>query len=130
VAVSKQLSTAVLLTYRGEGHTVYGGEDDCVDSAVNTYLLSLTPPANGTQCGNGKPPPANSNNEATPAATPKASAQPRRTATADTPGNDGSAAATDDGGSSSRGWLVFGGGVLVMFTLAAAGTVWMSTRRR
>lgn len=55
VAVSKQLSSAVLLTYYGEGHTAYGGGDGCVDDAVNGYLVDLKAPATGMQCGTPRP---------------------------------------------------------------------------
>ena len=133
VDVSKQLANSVLLTYRGEGHTVYGGEDDCVDSAVNAYLISLTVPAAGTQCGNGKPPPAANAGTGTPVAnaTPGSNVQPRpSTGSGDDPSGHASQDESDETGSSSRGWLVFGGGVLVMFALAAAGTIWMAYRRR
>lgn len=51
VSVSKQLQSAVLLTYNGDGHTAYDSGDACVDSAVNTYLLTLAMPTAGTQCG-------------------------------------------------------------------------------
>jgi pimeloyl-ACP methyl ester carboxylesterase len=43
------LGTGVVLTYEGEGHTVYP-EAGCVDEAVHSYLLDLTPPADGTTC--------------------------------------------------------------------------------
>ncbi|MER7413017.1 alpha/beta hydrolase [Streptomyces sp. NHF165] len=45
-----QLETARLLTYDGDGHTGYQRGSNCVDRAVNTYLLSGTPPKNGTTC--------------------------------------------------------------------------------
>jgi len=51
VSVSKQLKSSVLLTYNGDGHTAYDSGDACVDGAVNTYLVSLTTPLPGTQCG-------------------------------------------------------------------------------
>ena len=35
---------------RGDGHTAYGGESACIDSAVNTYLLNGVLPAAGTSC--------------------------------------------------------------------------------
>jgi hypothetical protein len=50
VALSKQLTTSTLLTYRGDGHTAYGGGSSCIDSAVDAYLLSGTMPAAGTVC--------------------------------------------------------------------------------
>ncbi|MFF7843167.1 alpha/beta hydrolase [Streptomyces ossamyceticus] len=49
-ALASQLSSARLLTYDGDGHTAYGRGSDCVDSAINTYLLRGTPPAEGKRC--------------------------------------------------------------------------------
>jgi pimeloyl-ACP methyl ester carboxylesterase len=49
-ALAKQLASGVLLTYDGDGHTAYGRGDQCVDGAVNRYLLEGKPPANGTRC--------------------------------------------------------------------------------
>ncbi|MGW3133413.1 alpha/beta hydrolase [Streptomyces sp. NPDC001123] len=40
----------VELTWKGEGHGAYGSGSDCVDSAVNAYLLSGTVPKDGTVC--------------------------------------------------------------------------------
>ncbi|MGX1132975.1 pimeloyl-ACP methyl ester carboxylesterase [Streptomyces glaucescens] len=40
----------VVLTWNGEGHGAYGSGSDCVDSAVDTYLLDGTPPKDGTVC--------------------------------------------------------------------------------
>ncbi|HEX5369830.1 MAG TPA: alpha/beta hydrolase, partial [Dehalococcoidia bacterium] len=52
VAVSKELSTATLLTYDGSGHTAYMlALNNCINSAGDAYLLSLTLPAKGTVCG-------------------------------------------------------------------------------
>lgn len=48
-ALAKQLSSGVLLTYEGEGHTAYGS-NRCIDDAINTYLLTGAAPANGTVC--------------------------------------------------------------------------------
>lgn len=45
-----QLSSGTLLTYDGDGHTAYGRGSDCVDTAINTYLLEGTPPADGKRC--------------------------------------------------------------------------------
>ncbi|MFF6636095.1 alpha/beta hydrolase [Streptomyces althioticus] len=45
-----QLSSARLLTYDGDGHTAYGRGSSCVDSAINTYLIEGTPPADGKRC--------------------------------------------------------------------------------
>ncbi|MEU0525342.1 alpha/beta hydrolase [Streptomyces niveus] len=49
-SLAEQLSSGVLLTYDGDGHTAYGRGSDCVDTAINTYLLEGTPPANGKKC--------------------------------------------------------------------------------
>ncbi|MFJ9905820.1 alpha/beta hydrolase [Streptomyces sp. NPDC101152] len=49
-SLSRQLSSARLLTYVGDGHTAYGRGSDCIDSAIDTYLLHGTPPAEGKRC--------------------------------------------------------------------------------
>lgn len=49
-ALSRQLATARLLTYRGDGHTAYGSGSRCVDDAIDAYLLRGTLPAAGTVC--------------------------------------------------------------------------------
>ncbi|HSA49590.1 MAG TPA: alpha/beta hydrolase [Yinghuangia sp.] len=41
---------ATLLTLDGEGHTAYGHGNECIDDAVNAYLVSGTLPAAGTRC--------------------------------------------------------------------------------
>ncbi len=51
VALAEQLDHAVLLTYDGDGHTIYGsGESPCVDDLVNAYLVDLVVPPAGTIC--------------------------------------------------------------------------------
>ncbi len=40
----------VELTYRGQGHGAYDSKNECVQSAVNGYLLDGTVPAAGTVC--------------------------------------------------------------------------------
>ncbi len=40
----------VVLTWKGEGHGAYGKGSDCVDSAVNAYLLEGTVPEDGKVC--------------------------------------------------------------------------------
>lgn len=50
VALSKQLKTSTLLTYRGDGHTAYGNGSSCIDKAVSGYLLTGSMPAAGTVC--------------------------------------------------------------------------------
>lgn len=49
-ALSAQLPTSTLLTYRGDGHTAYGGLSRCIDTAVEGYLVDGRPPAPGTVC--------------------------------------------------------------------------------
>lgn len=49
-SLAGQLASGTLLTYRGDGHTAYGRGSDCIDTAVNTYLLEGTPPPDGKQC--------------------------------------------------------------------------------
>ncbi|MFH9419943.1 alpha/beta hydrolase [Streptomyces sp. NPDC017529] len=49
-SLASQLSSATLLTYEGDGHTAYGRGSDCVDTAINTYLLEGTPPPAGKHC--------------------------------------------------------------------------------
>ncbi|MET8177310.1 alpha/beta hydrolase [Streptomyces sp. NPDC005336] len=49
-ALATQLSSATLLTYEGDGHTAYGRGSRCVDTAINTYLLTGRPPARHKRC--------------------------------------------------------------------------------
>jgi pimeloyl-ACP methyl ester carboxylesterase len=50
-ALAAQLSSGVLLTYNGDGHTAYRQGDTCVDRTVDAYLLDGVVPADGTRCG-------------------------------------------------------------------------------
>lgn len=50
VSLSKQLSSGVLISYEGEGHTIYAQGVACVDDAVDAYLLEGTVPAQDPQC--------------------------------------------------------------------------------
>jgi len=50
VDVAHRLKNGVLLTHKGEGHTSFAQGDSCVDDAVTTYLVDLTPPKNGATC--------------------------------------------------------------------------------
>ncbi|MGE0599788.1 MAG: alpha/beta hydrolase [Dehalococcoidia bacterium] len=68
-ALSEQLESGILLTHRGEGHTIYAQGDKCIDDVVNAYLLNLAIPATGISCGNGPPPPGEQA-QATPSAAP------------------------------------------------------------
>ncbi|MER6911140.1 alpha/beta hydrolase [Streptomyces sp. NPDC000594] len=49
-ALAGQLASGRLLTYEGDGHTAYGRGSDCVDTAINRYLLEGTVPREGTRC--------------------------------------------------------------------------------
>ncbi|MGW6518605.1 alpha/beta hydrolase [Streptomyces sp. NPDC054962] len=49
-SLAHQLASARLLTYEGDGHTAYGRGSACIDSAIDTYLLHGTPPADGKRC--------------------------------------------------------------------------------
>ncbi|MEU4984384.1 alpha/beta hydrolase [Streptomyces sp. NPDC021969] len=49
-ALSDQLASGRLLTYEGDGHTAYGRGSSCIDSAINTYLLTGTAPEDGKRC--------------------------------------------------------------------------------
>jgi pimeloyl-ACP methyl ester carboxylesterase len=50
VSLSKQLSSGVLLTHKGEGHTVYAQGDTCVDSTVDAYLINGVVPKSDPMC--------------------------------------------------------------------------------
>ena len=45
-----QLGNDRLLTMRGDGHTAYGGNSQCIDDAVNAYIETLALPPVGTVC--------------------------------------------------------------------------------
>jgi pimeloyl-ACP methyl ester carboxylesterase len=49
-ALAKQLSSGVLLTYVGDGHTAYLRHDPCVDAVVQDYIDTLATPQPGTRC--------------------------------------------------------------------------------
>jgi pimeloyl-ACP methyl ester carboxylesterase len=49
-ALAHQLSSGVLLTHDGDGHTAYIDMDPCVDSVVAKYVIDLQPPKAGTVC--------------------------------------------------------------------------------
>ncbi len=44
------LDAGVLLSYDGEGHTAYGRSNNCIDDAVDAYLLKGTVPPDGKEC--------------------------------------------------------------------------------
>ena len=45
-----QLSSGVLVTRAGEGHTAYGQGNDCIDATVDDYLIEGTVPAADPLC--------------------------------------------------------------------------------
>ncbi|MET9336526.1 alpha/beta fold hydrolase [Nonomuraea sp. NPDC003804] len=48
--LTKQLKTATLLTYEGEGHGAYLSGSKCIAGAVNAYLLQGKMPEEGASC--------------------------------------------------------------------------------
>ncbi|WP_425561294.1 alpha/beta hydrolase [Microbacterium deminutum] len=51
VALADQLSSGVLITRVGEGHTGYNKGNKCVDRAVVNYFVDGTVPEDGLRCG-------------------------------------------------------------------------------
>ncbi|NBE49838.1 alpha/beta hydrolase [Streptomyces boluensis] len=49
-SLADQLDTGRLLTYDGDGHTAYGRGSDCIDGAINSYLLEGKAPAEAKKC--------------------------------------------------------------------------------
>ncbi|QEO09307.1 alpha/beta hydrolase [Protaetiibacter larvae] len=49
-SLSQQLSSGFLVTYRGEGHTIYAQGVSCIDDTVDAYLVSGTVPSADPQC--------------------------------------------------------------------------------
>jgi pimeloyl-ACP methyl ester carboxylesterase len=49
-ALADTLDSGVLVSYEGEGHTAYGRSNDCVDDAVDAFLLEGTVPEDGLTC--------------------------------------------------------------------------------
>lgn len=50
VSLAKQLSSGVLITYEGEGHTIYAGGVACVDDTVDAYFLRGEVPSADPMC--------------------------------------------------------------------------------
>ena len=50
VSLARQLSSGVLITHRGEGHTVYNQGVTCIDDAVDNYFVNGTVPAADPMC--------------------------------------------------------------------------------
>lgn len=48
--LADQLSSAVLLTYDGDGHTAYQRGSSCIDSTINDYLVDGSTPKDGKTC--------------------------------------------------------------------------------
>lgn len=49
-SLADELDSGRLLTYDGDGHTAYGRGSQCIDEAVDTYLISGEEPDEGTRC--------------------------------------------------------------------------------
>ncbi|MGH8775920.1 MAG: alpha/beta hydrolase [Jiangellaceae bacterium] len=49
-SLASQLESGVLLTFEGTGHTAYLSGSDCIDEAVDAYLLEGEAPEEGTRC--------------------------------------------------------------------------------
>ena len=50
VAMADQLESAVLVSRDGDGHTAYNSGNDCIDEAVEDYLVEGTVPQDGLEC--------------------------------------------------------------------------------
>ena len=50
VGLSSQLSSSVLLTYEGDGHTAYMRGSECIDKEIENYLVDGTVPAKNIVC--------------------------------------------------------------------------------
>ncbi|MDR1998720.1 MAG: alpha/beta hydrolase, partial [Frankiaceae bacterium] len=51
VNLARQLSSGVLLSRDGDGHTAYLGSSTCINDTVSAFLVDGTVPADGTNCG-------------------------------------------------------------------------------
>ncbi|CAN5868197.1 alpha/beta hydrolase [soil metagenome] len=49
-AVAEQIPRSTLVTFQGDGHTIYGQGNGCVDDAVTEYLVELTTPPPDLVC--------------------------------------------------------------------------------
>jgi hypothetical protein len=50
VHLADQLQSGVLVSRDGDGHTGYNSGNDCVDEAVEGYLVDGTVPQDGLEC--------------------------------------------------------------------------------
>lgn len=49
-SLAKQLDSAVLVTWDGDGHTAYGRANECITSTVDAYFVDGKVPSEGTSC--------------------------------------------------------------------------------
>ncbi|MFD1211570.1 alpha/beta hydrolase [Arthrobacter sp. GCM10027362] len=49
-SLADQLSSASLVTFKGEGHTAYPRSNGCIQDAVDSYFIDGKVPADGTTC--------------------------------------------------------------------------------
>ena len=50
VALASQLDSGVLVSRDGDGHTAYNKGNQCIDTAVEDYLLEGVVPDDGLEC--------------------------------------------------------------------------------
>ncbi len=125
VSVNKQLKSSVLLTYNGDGHTAYDSGDACIDGAVNAYLISLTSPLPGTECGSKVVTPSQQSPTPSPPATGT-----------DSTGSSSPTAVVAEAGTTTKSgggrnairWIAFT--VFVLAAAGAAGVAVVRARRR
>ena len=48
--LAEQLESGVLITYNGEGHTVYGNGVSCIDDLVDDYFVKGVVPDSDPNC--------------------------------------------------------------------------------
>ena len=50
VNLARELESGVLLTREGDGHTAYSAGNQCINDAIDTYLVTGEPPPDGKEC--------------------------------------------------------------------------------
>jgi pimeloyl-ACP methyl ester carboxylesterase len=50
VSLAEQLESGVLISRDGDGHTAYNSGNECVDEAIEAYLIEGTVPQDGLEC--------------------------------------------------------------------------------
>ena len=50
LGLSSQLTSSVLLTYEGDGHTAYMRGSECIDKEIENYLVDGTVPVKNIIC--------------------------------------------------------------------------------